>query len=196
MSVADKLMTVEEFLAIPDDGIYRELWRGVVVEYPEDKPLSVRNRFHSFTTAKITGILHQWRTQAGQHGQVHSGDVGVVLQNEPDTTIGIDVAYFSAETMARQTEETTIIVGAPVLAVEVNSPSDSIERIQNKVQAYLTHGVSLVWIANPYFRTLQIHRRGAAPITLNDTQDFAGEELLPGLTFGVRDLFFSESSEL
>ncbi len=189
--VGEKLMTHEEFMALPDDGVTRELWEGVLKEFPQEKVdgVPVRNRFHSYASTKVSKTLDNWVDDGGQGGQVHSGDVGALLQNEPDTTVGIDVAYFSADTMARQTGASTIIVGAPVLAAEINSPGDSIEGVHQKVQTYLKHGTSIVWIINPYARTLQIFRRGQPPVTLNDTQTYENEELLPGLRFAVADLF-------
>ena len=63
-----------------------------------------------------------------------------------DTVVGIDAAFFSAESVARQSDETTLIEGAPVLAVEVLSPSDKVEEINEKITTYLAHGSAMVWI--------------------------------------------------
>jgi len=63
-----------------------------------------------------------------------------------DTVVGIDAAFFSAESVARQSDETTLIEGAPVLAVEVLSPSDKVEEINEKITACLAHGSAMVWI--------------------------------------------------
>ncbi len=50
------LMTTEQFLALPEDGIERNLIRGVVRE----KPMTRRNRFHTFVVTRIARILDQW----------------------------------------------------------------------------------------------------------------------------------------
>ena len=54
-------MSVEEFLALPDDGIHRELIRGTVREFKSDAEepirgprMTVRNRFHSQIEANAT----------------------------------------------------------------------------------------------------------------------------------------------
>ncbi len=39
-------------------------------------------------------------------GEVHAGEAGAILRHAPDSTVGIDIAYFSAETMARQNDQT------------------------------------------------------------------------------------------
>ena len=56
--------------------------------------------------------------------------------------MGIDVIYIGAEVMVRQTEESTLIDGIPPLVVEVLSPSDTIEDINEKIDAYLAARVT------------------------------------------------------
>ena len=103
--------------------------------------------------------------------------------------VGIDAAFFSAESVARQSDETTLIEGAPVLAVEVLSPSDKVEEINEKITTYLAHGSAMVWIVAPYIRTVQVHRPKSPPEMFNVAQSLSGGDLLPGLEFAVADLF-------
>ena len=180
------LMTTEQFLALPDDGIERILIRGEVRE----KPMTRRNRFHTFVVTRVARILDQWLdSQPTPCGEVHTGEAGAILRHDPDSTVGIDVAYFSAETMARQNAQTTMIDGVPKLAVEVLSPSDKVEETTEKVNEYLCVGVELVWIIDPYFQTIQVHRRGYATVMFNNEQRITGAEILPGLDFSVIDVF-------
>ena len=189
MSTATSPITTKQLMAMPEDGMDRELIRGELRE----RPMTKRNRFHTRTVSRITYLLERWCTdQPGSLGEVHSGEVGTILRREPDTTVGIDVAYFSAETMARQTDATTLIEGQPRLAVEVLSPSDKLEEIREKVLEYLDVGVDLVWIVDPYFQTVQVHRRDSAPVTYNREQEMTGGDILPGLTFAVADIFHRE----
>ncbi len=60
------------------------------------------------------------------------------MRRDPNTLVGIDVAYFSAEVLERQTDETTLIEGPPTLAIEVLSPSDRTEDIRDKVSGDVT----------------------------------------------------------
>jgi hypothetical protein len=53
MSVASKPMTIAEFLALPDDGVDRELIRGEV----KNKGMTYRNRVHAKVVARITHQL-------------------------------------------------------------------------------------------------------------------------------------------
>jgi Uma2 family endonuclease len=120
---------------------------------------------------------------------VYCGEIGVRLRRGPDTTVGVDVAYVSADTVARQTDETTLIEGAPVLAVEILSPSDTEEDINEKIDDYLAAGVPLVWIIDPHDRTVEIFRPGEEPALVNIRQELSGEPHLPGFRVAVAQFF-------
>lgn len=102
--------------------------------------------------------------------------------------VGIDIAFFSAETMARQTNETPLVEGVPELAVEVLSPSDKHEEIRDKVLEYLDVGVREIWIVDPDFKTVQVHQPGAAPVSYNREQEMQCRAL-PGLTLAIAEIF-------
>ena len=71
--------------------------------------------------------------QPQQRGRVLAGEAGVILSRDPDTSAGIDVTYIIAEVMARQFDATTMIKGVPTLVVEVLSPNDTIEAVNEKI---------------------------------------------------------------
>ena len=94
---SSKLMTTEEMLALPDDGIDRELIEGRLRE----KPMTMRNRRHSRLEIRIGRFLDCWLdTQTEPFGEVVGGEAGFRLRRDPDTSVGIDVAYVSPETIA------------------------------------------------------------------------------------------------
>jgi Uma2 family endonuclease len=187
MSTAETvLMTAEEFLALPDDGRERWLINGQLRE--KEDAMTYRNRFHAWVEARIAFLLSLWLgEQPSPRGAVFSGEVGCRLME--DSVVGIDVAFFSHDTVARQSGDTTLIDGTPVLAVEILSPSDRHEEITEKVLAYLDCGVPVVWIVDPYFKTVQVHRPGEAPETYNVRQILPGQAELPGFETPVAELF-------
>ena len=187
MSIATpRLMTNEEFLALPDDGMERNLIRGVLLE----KPMTRRNRFHSETEASLACFLKNWvLTLPVPRGKVFSGEAGFYLSRNPDTSVGIDVAYISAETAARQTDDTSMVDGVPVIAVEILSPNDTVEEIHGKIHVYVASGVKQVWIVDPHFRTVHIHRPGRKPEFFTDDDDLTAEPDLPGFSVRVARLF-------
>src|ERR1700733_13875502 len=87
-TVSRKLMTTEELLAMPDDGMERWLINGVLHEkYPEvigGKPMTVRNRGHSKTLIRIGTELDMWlHLQLKPSGEVLGGEAGVRLSRDP-----------------------------------------------------------------------------------------------------------------
>ncbi len=183
---AATLMTTEELLALPEDGVDRELIRGQLRE----KPMTKRSRPHAGSTGKVGHLLHNWLDrQPEPHGEVYVGDMAFRLRRNPDTTVGIDVAYISAALADQTPWNAKVIDGVPVLAVEVLSPSDSAEEVAETVEEYLAAGVALVWIINPFFRTVSVHRPGAAPETFNVDQELTAEPHLPGFRVAVAEIF-------
>jgi Uma2 family endonuclease len=180
------LLTTAELLALPDDGKERWLIRGVLRE----KLMTKRNRFHAAIEARLAQLIGEWLDKrSAPKGDVYSGEVGCILRHDPDTTVGIDVAYFSAEVVGRQTNATTLVNGVPVLAVEIPSPSDTVAEIDEKAGAYIAAGVALVWVINPLLRTVQVIRPDAEPMLFNVTQELSAEPHLPGFRVPVARLF-------
>ncbi|MBY0229815.1 MAG: Uma2 family endonuclease [Gemmataceae bacterium] len=181
------LMTSEEFLGLPDDGTERWLDKGVVRETDEMK---MRNRMRSTVMARIVIVLGIWLgRQPEPRGEILCGEAGFHLRDDPDTDAGVDVAYVSAELLARQTTARTIVVGVPVLAVEILSPSTSQADLHDKVRAYREAGTPLVWVVDPEDRTVRIYQAGAEPVLVNATQALDGGPHLPGFSVPVAQLF-------
>jgi Uma2 family endonuclease len=186
VAAAPSVMTTEELLALPQDGMDRWLIRGQLRE----KPTTVRNRTHSRIMARVTRFLDVWLDQQPEpRGEVLCGEAGVKLRRDPDTTVGIDVVYVSAEVAARRSEDTTLIDGVPVLAVELLSPNDTLEEVDEKIDGYLAAGVPLVWVIDPHHRMVEIFRPGAEPELVNVRQELSGEPQLPGFRVPAAQLF-------
>src|SRR5207248_6325358 len=133
-----------------------------------EKPMTVRNRTHSRIMIRVGKFLDNWLDQQPEpRGEVLCGEAGVKLRRDPDTTVGIDVVYVSAEVAARPSDDTTLIDGVPVLAAEILSPNDTQEDINAKIDEYLDAGVALVWIIDPHDRTVLIYRKGEEPELVN-----------------------------
>ena len=181
------LMTTDDLLAMPDnDGIDRWLIAGELRE----RPMTTRNRFHSRAMTRVARFLDIWAdAQPEPRGEVLTGDAGVRLAADPDTAFGVDVVYVAAEVMARQTADSTIVVGVPVLAVEILSPSSPQEDADDKIEAYLTAGVGAVWELYPRRRTVTVHRPGHNPTTFGPAGDLTGDPVLPGFRVPVAALF-------
>jgi Uma2 family endonuclease len=188
MTVAERpeLMTTEQLLALPDDGKERWLIRGELRE----KEMTRRNRGHSRVEGKIAYLLGKWMdTRPGPRGEVLVGEAGIRLRRNPDTTVGADVAYISAQTADADPHEDRFLEGIPVLVVEILSKTDSHEEVSEKVSSYMDAGVKLAWVVDPRFRTITVYRPDAEPQLFNVTQTITGEPHLPGFEVAVADVF-------
>lgn len=185
-TVAPTRMTVEEFLALPDDGIDRMLIDGILVE----NGMTRRNRWHSLVVTRVAQFLANWLdARPMPRGHVLTGDAGFCVPDGSETVVGIDIAYVSADVIARQTDDSSIIHGIPVLAVEVLSPSDTQESIKSKMKTYRRAKVPIVWLIDTGDRTVTVYRLGAKPRLVDDTMELSGEPELPGFTVPAGRLF-------
>ncbi len=189
-------MSVEEFLALPEDGVHRELINGKVREERDVLPLhergrsvTIRNRFHSRIQATICYFLIEWLLrQPEPRGEVVSGETGFRLRGTAESLVGIDVAVVSAEVVAATGPKEKIFRGAPVLAVEIFSPSDTHEDIVEMVTFYLAVG-TVVWVVDPDFATVAVHRPGHESETFHAKDEIFGEPYLPGFRAKVAAFF-------
>ncbi len=186
MIAPSREMTTAELLALPENGTERWLIDGQLRE----KPMTVRNRFHSLAMARMSYVLNAWLDQQPPpRGVVLCGDAGCRLRRNPDTTVGIDVVYVGPELAQQEPDDTTLIEGAPILAVEILSPSDTVEEIDEKVDKYLQASVKLVWIIDPHDQTLTVYQPGLPPHLVNVTQELSGEPHLPGFRVPLARIF-------
>jgi len=185
-AVATPLLTAEQLSALPDDGMDRWLIRGELRE----QPMTYRNRTHSRVVIQVATIVNNWLSQQPEpRGWAGTGDAGCRLTRNPDTVFGVDVLYISPAIVAQQTNTTTLIEGAPTLAVEVMSPSDQQEDINDKSDAYLDAGTSLVWLVNCHHRIVTVLRPGAKAEAFDIDEELSGEPHMPGFRVKVLDLF-------
>lgn len=185
-SVTTATLTTEELFALPEDGIERDLIRGELREYPS----TLRTRLNAASLMAVCNTLNNWaRTSDGPGGEVAIGNVGVRLTRNPETMVGVDVAYFSPESIALMPPNQPWYEGPPVLAVEILSPSDTHEDLVAKINLYLECSVQVVWILDPDFETLTIYRANEAPVMLRKHETLNGHPELPNLNVLVKDFF-------
>ena len=73
--------------------------------------------------------------------------------------------------------------------MEILSPSEVVEDIQEKVDKYLQAGVALVWVVDPVFRTVMVYRPDQEPESFNVNERLSGEPHLPGFDIAVAEIF-------
>jgi Uma2 family endonuclease len=78
---------------------------------------------------------------------------------------------------------------APNLIVEVVSPTDRAEELDEKVHEYLTAGVALVWVIYPSRRSAHVYQSPNAGRRLLPGDDLVGDPVLPGFRLRIDELF-------
>jgi Uma2 family endonuclease len=189
-------MSAQEFLALPDDGIHRELVRGRVREDRElweggkrGSEVTVRNRFHSRIVIRVGQLLANWMDlQPEPRGEVVGGEAGFLLMGTRESLVGIDVAVVTPALVASTDSDQKLYHGPPLLAVEVLSPNDTHEEIAEMVSSYLQVG-SVVWVIDPDLRTITVYLPTGDVETLSVRRELSGDPYLPGFRVNVARLF-------
>lgn len=186
MVLEKQYISVEQFAQLMNDPQYRdhrlELVDGELVIMT--KPQAP----HGFVAGEVYFHL---RLYVGDHGgTVFVGETGLVVRENPsrrDTVRGVDVAYYGPEKLQDGVPDGFLRL-APDLIVEVISPGNEADDINDKILEYQALGTPLVWIVYPQSRTVMVHQgRDARRYFAEDRLD--GGEVLPGFRVQVADLF-------
>ncbi len=181
MDEVKTLMTAEDLWGLPEDGYHYELVKGELIR------MSPPGIEHGDIASELSARL---RMHAKSHklGRVLV-EAGFNLARHPDTVRGPDVAFLSSARIPPQGLPRGFFEGAPDLAVEIVSPSETASEVQEKVQDYLTHGTRLVWVVEPGTRTVVVYRADGSARLLRDEDTLEGEDVVPGFTVKVAELF-------
>ena len=98
------------------------------------------------------------------------------------------MVYVAADLAAQESDNTSLIDGVPVLVVEILSPNDTLAQTHEKINDYLQAGVALVWVIDPYDRTVTAYQPGRPDQTFQPT-DVLTCPLIPGFAVPVARLF-------
>jgi Uma2 family endonuclease len=143
---------------------------------------------HGSVIVTLTTIINH-HVIAHRLGIVAGAETGYVLSTNPDTVRGADVSFVAAARIPKGRLPVKYWPGAPDLAVEVVSPGDTVMEVAEKVDEYLVAGARSVWIVNPKHRTITLHHPGQNPIVLRENDVLVDEQIFPGLSVPVADVF-------
>ncbi|HLY25397.1 MAG TPA: Uma2 family endonuclease [Aggregatilineales bacterium] len=179
MVARERLYTAEDLLALPHDRGRYALVEGQLIEMsPTGKP-------HGLVTNEIAFVVTAF-ARLHDLGQVFGAETGFRVGKNPDTVYGIDVAFVSK---ARKQTGEGYFEGAPDLAVEVFSPSNSQTEIHDKIKRYFQAGSRLVWVFYPQSRAVYVYKSPTDIKVLNENDTLDGGEVLPGFAVKIGDIF-------
>ena len=183
MATQKTLLTADEFydFCCKNDGRY-ELVDGEVVE------LSPARRRHGRTAANIGTAFNLYSRQRSiGYAEV---EIGYIVRQGPDTVRGPDVSF-----VLNDSDEYNdgFVPGAPDIAVEAVSPSNTVAEMERKVGEYLAAGSQRVWVVYPAVggaaRRVVVHRADGRVITYTGYDVITDEELLPGFSLTLTEIF-------
>jgi Uma2 family endonuclease len=170
-----------DLLAMPDSN-HIELVDGQLVE----KPMSVLS---ALVEANILTQVKQF-CDAHKVALVFPSSNGIqCFPGQPNKVRKPDVSVFKKERFTREHLMEGFISIAPDIAVEVVSSHDEYAEIVEKVEEYLSAGVQLIWIIDPVNEVVHIYRADNSVARLRKNDELTGENVLPGFTCKVADLF-------
>ncbi len=180
MATDTKLLTAEEFALLEDENA-RELVEGEVYMAPPPEP------WHGETAATVLLRFGNY-VDLHQLGRTYAAETGFIIRRNPDTVRAPDFAFVREE-RAPAVRRHGYLDLVPDLITEVVSPSDSANHIQRKMQEWLAAGVRMGLVLYPPTQRLAIYRPDRDIRLLGPDDPFDGEDVLPGFSCMVRDLF-------
>jgi Uma2 family endonuclease len=178
-----KLMTAAELLTMPDDGFHRyELVKGELIS------MAPAGGEHGAIGVNASTYINVFVRQ-NDLGAVFNSDTGFIISADPDTVRAPDVSFLRKENIPPDGIPKGFIPGAPDLAVEVISPSDSYTEVAEKVAQLLEAGTQLVVLIDPRTRTVALHHQSGEISRLNEADTLTLGDVLPGFECAVGELF-------
>src|SRR5258707_8010880 len=172
-------LTFEEFQNLPEgEGTAYELDQGELLMVPSP---ALR---HNLVRQRIALQLMQF---------VELHRLGVVVEEMDfllgtDTVRNPDVALISAEHLKSIDLDRSPVNGAPMLPIEVISPTNRAEDTAKKIRQFLEVGCRAIWIVSPGSRTVEIHSMSSVH-EIKESATLKDETALPGFSLSLSYIF-------
>ena len=180
MATTERRLTLEEFLALPEQEPPLEYLDGEVTQKvsPQGKHGRLEFEFAAFIDSfgkprKLAVVIPELRTTFGGGSPVP--DLAVYRWDrvpvDPDGKIG------------------DVFRAPPDIAIEIVSPEQSVPKLVEKCRWFVDHGVPIALLVHPYREWVQRFVRGAPPGMLRGGDPIDLDEVLPGFELTVAQLF-------
>ena len=132
--------------------------------------------------------LGVWNRQT-KLGEVFDSSTGYKLPNGANRSPDVSWIEKSRWDSLTPQQKEKFIPLAPDFALELMSPTDYLINTQAKLKEYLDNGVKLGWLINPKAKQVEIYRLGQDVELLDSPQAISGEDILPGFTLDLTNIF-------
>jgi Uma2 family endonuclease len=172
---AKTLISVEEFDRLEEEEFRYELDEGELIT------LTRPGTDHGRIERRLLIALQTYLDDRGG-GEAFGPDILFVLG--PNTKRAPDVSV-----VFRETGSVKEINGAPDIAIEILSPSNTKKEMHRKLEQFFAAGCQLAWIIDPKSRTIEVWESAAAPSQTLQESDQLETPLLPGFSHPIAKLF-------
>jgi Uma2 family endonuclease len=168
--------------ANPDLQLERTARGELIVNPPTGGESSQRN-------SSLTTQLGNWFETHEDLGCVFDSSGGFILPN--GATRSPDASWVRRERWNALTPEQRkgFVPLCPDFVVELRSATDSLTKLQEKMQEYLDNGARLGWLIDPQNQRVQIYRPGQPVEVLEHPTELSGEDVLPGFILNLRRIW-------
>ena len=137
---------------------------------------------------KLATRLGFWTERDGT-GVAFDSSTGFVLPN--GATRSPDASWVRRERLAELSTEQKerFLPLCPDFVVELRSPSDRLENLQDKMREYLENGARLGWLIDPEERRIYVYEPGKEIRTLQNAEEVSGGTVLPGFVLDLRQIW-------
>lgn len=178
---AERLSRQEDVPEMPDRHGY-ELINGEWVE----KNMGAQA---GLVVLMINSRVHS-HAKAHKQGLAFSSDAGYqIFANKPTRVRKPDGSFIRYGRLPDDKPPRGHLRIAPDLAIEVISPNDLAEDIEERVADFMEAGTKLMWVLYPSTRTVYVFRQGNNVSRLTVSDELHGEDVLPGFVCRVEELF-------
>ncbi len=131
------------------------------------------------SNAKLTARVDTWAEKNGS-GVVFDSSTGFILPN--GATRSPDVAWLRRDRLAQLTPEQKrkFLPLCPDFLIELRSPTDALNDLQDKMQEYADNGAQLGWLIDPDYRRVYVYRPNQPVEVLENIDQISDEPVLPG----------------
>ena len=175
-----KVWTDEEFMALPEDERY-ELVNGELVnmgnsgmEHGEIGSFLGGSLSLYVRASKLGAVCDSSTAFTMKTGNKRSPDVSFIAKERLQGVKRLPKGYFQ---------------GSPDLAVEILSPSNTVEEIHDKIVEYFENGTRLVWVIHPDEQYVLVYHSPSPDRLLRLEDSLDGEEIISGFSLPVAELF-------
>jgi Uma2 family endonuclease len=132
-----------------------------------------------FRDAEVCIQLGTWAKAAGQ-GKVTGASGGFILPNGANRAP--DAAWLSQQQLTALTAEQRkrFLPVCPFFLIEVLSPADDLQKLQEKMDEYMANGCQLGWLIDPLQKQVHIYRASQPVNVLDNPATLVGDPELPG----------------